>query len=508
MRFVPIWGKPKGRIPFGGVPLHDVPPLRRVRGDWIIGPQVTGVADDSRQVSPGDVFVAVRGSRFDGHAFVPEAVARGAVAVVAERAVGEPGVPVVTVKDARLALAEVAAAFFGYPARQLRLIAVTGTAGKSTTVEWLCHVLSSLGEEVEALSSLRRPGIEVGAPGLTTPGALTLQRSLAEAARAGSRTVIVEVTSHAIAQRRIAGLEFVGAILTTLGRDHLDFHGTMARYVATKRSLFRALAAEALAVLPTDPQAASFASRTRARVLTYGPGGSIEVTRTSPYRGGAADALLRSSGREAAFAMHLPGPGMAKSAAAAAAWAVAEGAPLEDVARSLGTMTAVPGRLQEMRAGGAVVLIDYGHNPPGIATALAAAREVAGEGRVIAVLGAPGHRDRGKLPEMGRLLAGADQQILTSETPEGESPAELAGLIATGIREAGSRPVYVEDRQDAVTAALEAADEGDVVLLLGRGTERFQDFGDVVLERTDEDLVNEAASRLGLAARVIGGSQA
>lgn len=488
--------------------MHDVPPLRRARGEWIIGPQVTGIADDSRDVSPGDIFVAVRGSRFDGHAFVPEAVARGAVAIVAERAVGGSGVPVVAVKDARVALAEVAAAFYGHPGRSLRLIAVTGTAGKSTTVEWLCHVLSSLGEKVEALSSLRRPGIAAGAPGLTTPGALTLQRSLAEAARAGSRTVVVEVTSHAIAQRRIAGLAFDGAILTTLGRDHLDFHGTMERYIATKRSLFRNLPAHALAVLPTDPEAVSFASRTRARVITYGSGGSIEVKRTSPFLKGVAEALLRHDGREAAFAINLPGPGMAKSAAAAAAWAVAKGAALEDVARSLGTMTAVPGRLQEMRVGGAIVLIDYGHNPPGIATALAAAREVAGGGRVIAVLGAPGHRDRGKLPEMGRLLAGADQQILTSETPEGESPAELAALIASGIRQAGSRPVYVEDRQDAVTAALEAADEGDVVLLLGRGTERFQDFGDVVLERTDEDLVNEAAGRLGLAARVIGGSQA
>lgn len=444
------------------------------------------------------VFVAVPGTRDDGRRYIPEAVCRGAAAVVSEAPVDIEGVPVLVVPNARRALAELASSFYGDPWRGAHTVAVTGTAGKSTTVEWLLHILRSLGERVEAVGSLHRPGIPEGAPGLTTPGPVVLHRTLRAYRDAGAQTLILEVTSHAIEQERVAGIDFGAAVLTSLGRDHLDYHRTLEDYWATKRRIFTGLGARARAFLPADRRSEAFGSGLSASVTRFGEGGEVTVVADGPFGGGSYPARLVTPAGTVAFQMHLPGPGMAQSAAAAAAYALFRGADVHAVASALETLAEIPGRLERLDVGGVRVLIDYGHNPPGIATAMAAGREVAGTGRLTVILGAPGHRDRGKLPEMGRLLASADRVILTSESPEGESADELADLMAQGVLEAGTHhPEKVMDRQKAVEAALGESQPGDVVLLLGRGRERFQDFGHVVLLGSDRELVLRAENTLG-----------
>lgn len=460
---------------------------------WSLGGNVTGVTDDSRRVQPGFIFVAVRGLKDDGRSHAQEAALRGAVAILAQPPLPDGvGVPVLAVPSARKALAEISAAFYGHPARQLQIVGVTGTAGKSTTVEWLLSVLRGGGRKVEALGSLHMPGVPEGSPGLTTPGSVVLQRVLGEFREQGAQMAVLEITSHAIHQHRVHSVPLSVLVMTTLGRDHLDYHKTLSRYWATKRSLFKGLSPDALAVFPMDPVQEAFIRKTPARVLRYGRGGDVELRAIGPFKGGAYQARLVSSFGNATFRFHLPGPGMVRSAAAAATVGLALGLQPAQVAHALETVREIPGRLEaHLLPGGVTVLIDFGHNPPGLRTALQAAREVAGRKRVTAVFGAPGHRDWGKLPEMGRIAAQtADRVIVTDESPEGDSAEELAKAIFGGALEAGGHPEYIPDRLEAVYEAAKDSKEGDVILLAGRGRERFQDFGSHVLWRSDLEIIH------------------
>ena len=471
--------------------------MRDRSSGWRIGDGVTGIQDDSRQLRPGEVFVAVPGTHDDGRSYVREAIRRGAVAIVSESPLEGAPVPVCVVPDARTALAELASAFYGDPWRGCHLVAVTGTAGKSTAVEWVLHLLRGGGEEARAVGSLHREGVPEGAPGLTTPSPVELHRRLRGFRDAGVRTVVLEVTSHAIRQSRVHGITFEAGVLTSLGRDHLDYHPTLQDYWNTKRELFTALPGKGRAFLPASGIDPGFAQGLPAPVTRFGEGGDVAVIQEGRIEDdGAYSARLLTPDGGAPFRMFLPGPGMARSAASAAAYALWRGMEAGDIARLLGELREIPGRLESFVVRGIKIVIDYGHNPPGIATAMAAAREMAGGGRLTVVLGAPGHRDRGKLPEMGRLVAEAESVIVTSESPEGESPEELAELLAQGVREAGSSPRLVMDREEAVREALRGALPGDVVLLLGRGRERFQDFGQVVLLGSDRELVERAERSL------------
>ena len=463
---------------------------------WTFSPTVSGISDDSRQVRSGDIFVAIPGTHDDGRHYVSEAVERGAVAIVAERPLGAE-VPVFVVPHARRALAELASAFFGDPWRGLDMIAVTGTAGKSTTVEWLLHILRWGGRQVQAVGSLHRPGVPEGVPGLTTPGPIALHRLIRTFRDQGATSVILEVTSHAIDQERVHGIRFRAAILTSLGRDHLDYHRDLGHYWDTKRRLFQDLGPDEAAFLPAEPLVAkNFDHGIRARVTRFGEDGEVTIVPSGSSFAGRYPARLVTPAGSAPFRMALPGPGMARSAAGAAACALYLGMDVASVAQALGELRKIPGRLERLVWRGITILIDYGHNPPGIETALQAAREVAGPGRVTVVLGAPGRRDTGKFPDMGRVVARAHRVILTSESPEGDSPEEIARLLAEGVVEAGGRPEILLDRQAAVLEALSGARAGDVVLLLGRGRERFQDFGNVVLLGSDLDLVERAKAML------------
>jgi UDP-N-acetylmuramoyl-L-alanyl-D-glutamate--2,6-diaminopimelate ligase len=478
----------------------------RLRGDP--GVEVRGLAYDSRYVQPGDLFMTWRGLVHDGHAFVGEALARGAVACLVEKpGVVPPPAAEVFVPDARPAIARVAARFFGHPTRQLRLVGVTGTKGKTTTA-FLCR---------EALATLGPCGLigtvtaVVGGVNRqvarTTPEATDLQRTFREMVDAGDRYCVMEVSSHALALHRVDACEFDAAVFTNLGRDHLDLHGTQEAYREAKARLFAMLGeprekppAVAAVVNADDPAGEVMARRAAAPVVTYGFGEAAAVRGENllvepdglrmrvAFPGGVQPVRLRLTGRFNAY-----------NALAAFAVGLAFGAAPEAVAAALGRLAGVPGRFERIPGSQPfTVVVDYAHTPDSLRNVLETAREFAA-GRVIAVFGAGGDRDRTKRPLMGEVAARlADLVILTSDNPRSEDPLAILDDIAAGVRRVpGAAWRVVADRRDAIFAAVGEAREGDVVLIAGKGHETYQIFRDRTVHFDDREVASEALRSRG-----------
>lgn len=472
-------------------------------------PEVTGVTNDSRRVEPGHVFVAVRGMRADGLAFVPEALARGARAVVA--ASGPPpslaAAPFawVQVPDARRAAALLARAWFGRPDEAMALAGITGTNGKTS----VAHLLEAM-----AVAAGRRAG-RIGTAGnaygdirlasdRTTPDAVDLFGLLATMRDAGVELVALEVSSHALALGRVEGARFAAAAFLNLGRDHLDFHGTLERYFEAKAALFERLDAASTAVLPADEaRAESLRRRTRARVLTFGRSPSADVRLTEERCGPTgSSALLRTPWGAIALRTPLLGRIQLDNVAAAAALALALGLPAEAVREGAASLRAVPGRLEPVGEGVPFsVLVDYAHTEQALARMLEAVREI-GSGRVLLVFGCGGDRDRGKRHGMGRVAAErADLLFITSDNPRSEDPGAIAREVARGaetVPGAGSRHRIVLDRREAIAAALREARPGDTVVVAGRGHETIQTFADREERLDDREAVRSALRSLGI----------
>src|SRR5690606_34860497 len=404
--------------------LAQLPRHSLLQGDAAL--DIQGIAYDSREVRPGDLFVCWQGLRFDGHAFAAEAVGRGAVAVVAERPIpglagaaagagaqAGAGSPVaqVVVPDGREALARMSAAFYGFPSRRLRLIGVTGTNGKTTTTHLIKAVLEEAGHKVGLIGTIRHLiGDEVLESHRTTPESLDLQRLLFHMAERGIDYAVMEVSSHALALRRTVGTEFDVGVFTNVTRDHLDFHGTFADYVDAKARLFASLdpaghkPRKAAVINMDDPQAGRMCDASRVPVVGYGIGKRTEVY--------AEDVMVRPSGvsyRAYTPAGVLPLQLQLTSrfnvynslAAAAVAWH--EGVPLAVIRKALEKVPGVPGRLERVDRGqDFTVLVDYAHTPDSLENVLQTCRGFA-QGRVLVVFGCGGDRDRGKRPAMGAI---------------------------------------------------------------------------------------------------------
>jgi len=466
-------------------------PDSRVRGRTE-GVRVRGVAVDSREVKAGDLFVCLKGAQHDGHAFALEAVRRGAVAVVAGRPL-RLAAPVVTVDDTRTALGRLSAAFWGYPSRRLDIVGVTGTKGKTTTAFMLEAVLARAGLKpalfgtVEnRFGSRRFPHVH------TTPQAHDLQRMLAEVGRLGARSVAMEVSSHSLVLGRVEGTAFRAGVFTNLTRDHLDFHRTMKAYLGAKAVLFRGLPPAALggvaAVNCDNPAGRTMARLTPARAVRFSPSGRRPRT-GGGYRRGTGPELwatdvrcsprgisfiLNGAGRPVRVSLRLPGAHNVENAlaAAGAAWGMGIDAPI--IAEGLGALKCVPGRMERVPLSAPfTVVVDYAHTPDSLDRVLRAARELA-PGRVIAVFGCGGNRDRGKRPMMGRIAARrADYTVVTSDNPRNEDPIAIVRAITAGIRRAG-RHVVEPDRRKAIAIALREARAGDMVVIAGKGHEKVQ----------------------------------
>jgi len=450
--------------------------------------EVRGLASDSRRVERGDLFFALAGLHRDGRAFVREALASGAVAAVVEREDGLAGLPLVVVGDARRALALAADAFHGHPSRALRIAAVTGTNGKTTTTYLLESAFRAAGWKAGLLGTT---GARVdGAPrplDFTTPEAPELQALLAEMRDRGVAAAALEISSHALAQRRCFGLDVDAAVFTNLSHDHLDYHGSLEAYLDAKTMLFDGrnaprAAKRATAVINADdrvaPAVEDAARRGGMTVTRFGaaPDARVRIARVET----AADGLV--VGIEGAERVTIRTPLLGRynawNLAAAYAAARALGIPSDRAASGLAALAGVPGRLERVSEGRDVeVVVDYAHTPDALERALAALREHV-RGRVLAVFGCGGDRDRAKRPVMGRVArAGADEVWVTTDNPRSEDPMAIAREILEGAGGAGG-PVHLElDRRAAIAAALAAARAGDAVIVAGKGHETTQIFG-------------------------------
>jgi UDP-N-acetylmuramoyl-L-alanyl-D-glutamate--2,6-diaminopimelate ligase len=435
---------------------------------------ITALATDSRDAVPGTVFLALPGTVTDGHRFVGAAAERGAVAAVVEHVV-DAAVPQVVVSSSHRAAIVLAREWHGDPAARLTLAGVTGTNGKTTTTMLLRHLLDEGGTAavigtLGAYDGAGRP-VASSAGRLTTPGPLDLQATLARLVERGTTHVAMETSSHSLDQGRLDGLTFAVAVFTNLTRDHLDYHLTMEHYRAAKLRLLDLLAPGAPVVVNRDDRAWDVISRHP--VLGFGRGPDAEVRAEGEvWRADGSSFLL--AGRYGAREVTIPlaGEFNVSNALAAAAAALALGVPLDRVAARLGEAPQVPGRMERLATTPCTVLRDYSHTPDALARALGTLRPLT-PGRLMVLFGCGGDRDRGKRPEMGRIAAEfADEIYLTTDNPRTEPADRIIADIEAGIP--AGRYHRIPDREEAIAAALDAAREGDTLLLAGKGHETYQ----------------------------------
>lgn len=470
-----------------GIPLsHLVGELPQYR---LHGPaqalRVRWLACHSDHVRPGTLFACIPGTRQDGHAWAHAAVARGAAALLVAHPLAElGGVPQVEVPDVRSALAILSRAIHGHPDRRLIILAVTGTNGKTTTAFMLQAMFAVAQRPVGLIGTVcyRLGYREVPSP-LTTPDAPALYGMLTEIATAGLHGVALEASSHALAQKRLEGLEVDTAIFTNLSRDHLDYHGDAMAYFAAKRRLFRPRGGSkshpALAVVCTDTAAGRLLARearSHRRLITFGIQSPADLR--GRYRAGRAGGALQLDGDFGRLEVHLglPGSHNAQNALAAFAAALGNGVHPENAAHALEHLPPVPGRFERVALGQDFqVVVDFAHNPAGLAAALRAARRVC-RGQLSVVFGCKGgDRDAEKRARMGELAGRfADRVYLTTDDPYAEDPAAIAAQVSTGLRRTRAPWRTLLDRRTAVTEAIFAARAGDLVLVAGRGHETVQ----------------------------------
>ncbi|MEE8447327.1 MAG: UDP-N-acetylmuramoyl-L-alanyl-D-glutamate--2,6-diaminopimelate ligase [Gemmatimonadota bacterium] len=467
--------------------------LQRVPVRWRGGPPnaLRSLTADSRAVGAGDLFCALVGSTVDGHAYLGEARRAGAAAALVQRAVEEIDLPQLIVPDTRQALAHLAMLWSGDPAAHLRLVGITGTNGKTTTA-WLArHLLSGI-EPAAAVGTLGIVGSEGRIlPGaLTTPDALGLASTLRTLSDEGVRLVAMEVSSHALDQRRVDGLRFDYAVFTSFSREHLDYHHEMSSYLQAKLRLADLLWPDGVLVVNADEPAWDELRARNGAVLSTGFGAEADV-RAEGVEEGPSGTCFRLAGRfgEADVELRLLGRFNVENALSAAAVALHIGMTVEQTADRLSSAPQVPGRFEILSTEPSLVVRDYAHTPLALTVALAALRPLA-RGRLIVVFGCGGDRDRGKRPKMGEVAeSGADRVIVTSDNPRSEDPCLIAE--ETVARMSPSSYEVVIDRREAIARALEQARPGDVVLLAGKGHETYQIIGNRALPFDEPGIVAE-----------------
>jgi UDP-N-acetylmuramoyl-L-alanyl-D-glutamate--2,6-diaminopimelate ligase len=480
---------------------------------------VTGITHDSRAVGPGTVFVAIRGQKTDGAGFAAEAERRGAVAVVAETAPpAGAGVPWLPTTDARLALADLAAVFYRRPSDELTVVGVTGTNGKTTSAYLLASVFDAAGLPCGRMSTVT---VRV-APGPagerdaahTTPEASDVQRLLREMADSGCKACAMEVSSHALVLHRVANLRFAAAIFTNLTRDHLDFHVDMQQYFAAKRRLFEMLPAGAPAVVNVDDPKGQELASSLPRVITYG------IDRPADVRAAGVHSTLEGLAFEAvtprgslAIRSPLVGRPNVYNILGVVAAATALDLPAAAIEAGIARLERVPGRFQVVSGttDDVRVVVDYAHTDDALKNLLETARPLA-SGRVITVFGCGGDRDRTKRPLMGAVAARlSDLVVLTSDNPRSEDPARileeitrgLAPTVEPGAPKRAATPWIAEvDRRRAIEQAIRTANAGDLVVIAGKGHEKYQIIGDRTLAFDDVEVAHAALTERRGARRV------
>ena len=478
--------------------------------------EITGLAFDSRRVEPGTLFVAFEGNNFDGHDFIPQAVAAGARALVGERPLQLEGdVPYIRVPDARLALAQLAAAWHDHPSRRLKLIGVTGTDGKTTTVNLLHGVLTAAGRKAGMISTVKAiidsdescdTGLHV-----TTPDALEVQSYLARMIKAGNEYAVLEATSHGLAQHRVSACDFDVAVVTNITREHLDYHGSYEQYRHDKARLFRSLTSSQrkpgvpkVAVLNADDASYDYLRRIQAeRQLGYA------IHRQADVR--ASDVRLAAD--HTCFVAHTPGGDFEVQTSlvgefnvynilAAIAVGFSQGLDFEDMQGGIGAVEGVVGRMERIDEGQDFsAIVDFAHTPNSLENVLRVLRPMTA-GRLIVVFGCAGLRDAEKRPVMGEIAGRlADVTIITAEDPRTEPLKAITDQVAAGAEKAGAREGEdyhrIGDRAEAIAFAVNMARAGDTVIVTGKGHEKSMCFGTTEYPWSDHQALRAALRQKG-----------
>jgi UDP-N-acetylmuramoyl-L-alanyl-D-glutamate--2,6-diaminopimelate ligase len=462
---------------------------------------VENIAYDSRRVQRHALFVALRGEKTDGHQFIGHAIDKGASVIVAEREHKDSRVTSLVVENTRTALADFSAAFYGHPARKLKLAAVTGTNGKTTTTFLIKHICENSGLRCGLIGTVRYEIGERILPAIrTTPESLDLQELLAQIANAGCKAAAMEVSSHALAQERARGLEWNVAVFTNLTQDHLDFHGTMENYFQAKAKLFIGLAAQKqknkpVAIVNIDDR---YGQQLHDRidktvtVITYGMAARADF-RASNYRAEFTGTSYQLDAHGKSYLVRIPliGRFNVTNSMAALAAADALGINLRNAVLTLAKAPQVPGRLELVPAKRQFqVFVDYAHTPDALANVLKTLRELQ-PNRLIAVFGCGGDRDRQKRPLMAEMVDRlADFSIITSDNPRKEDPGAIIGEIEKGFR--SNQYEKIVDRTEAINRAIALARPRDIVLVAGKGHENYQEFADYTIPFDDIQVARRA----------------
>lgn len=483
--------------------MNGIPYLTKGNLDGI---GIHSITSDSKQVREGDLFVAVKGARHDGHHYLEEAIHRGAVVVVVERPYTHPAARVLQVSDSKRILSRLAAAYYRLPSKEVKVVGVTGTNGKTTITYLLEQMFKEDG--IGVLGTINyRVGDRVVPATQTTPGALEVQAFLREMAGAGCRYAALEVSSHALDQCRVADVDFQVAIFTNLSQDHLDYHQTMEAYAEAKLKLFTHLSPSHWAIVNReDPLSQEIMIQTKARLLTYGFGqnadvraeamlfesNQIKIDVTYPVNTGIRNGVRNTIMIQSS----LIGKHNVYNILASFAAGLVLNHPPTQIKQRLERLRCVPGRLEAVRIEGTEpvkfnVFVDYAHTPDGLRQVLTTLKEMT-PGKLLVVFGCGGDRDRGKRPQMGRIAAQlADEVFITSDNPRSENPEAIIQNILEGIHPLGEKKaprVKVEaDRSLAIQEAIFSAGAGDTVLLAGKGHENYQIFKDITVPFDDRD---------------------
>lgn len=478
-------------------------PDSETHGDTAVA--IDSLTCDSRAVVPGSLFFALRGAQVDGHAYIEKAITAGAAAVVLEDAAHAPtGLPWVRVPDGRAAMGRLSAVFNGDPTATKPLVGITGTNGKTTTTYLIEAILAAAGKPAAVLGTISyRFGSTVIQASHTTPESTELQRAFRQLADAGAKAFVMEVSSHALEQKRVDGCHFDVGIFSNLTRDHLDYHVTMESYLDAKSRLFSELLKPSpekpyrrAAINMDDPYGAELASRCVCPVVTFGIKGNCDVRPTSVTSSvNGIGATMSTPKGEFELASRLLGRFNLSNILAAVAAGIALDLPLQAIKYGIENHTTVPGRMELVEnSAGVTCLVDYAHTGDALENVLATLKEIA-SGRIITLFGCGGDRDNGKRPIMGKIAAGmSDLAVVTSDNPRTEDPSAILEQIRAGITPLGLREyrpdettgnfaekgfILLENRREAIRLAIRLAKPGDIILLAGKGHEDYQILGTV-----------------------------
>ncbi|MED1202168.1 UDP-N-acetylmuramoyl-L-alanyl-D-glutamate--2,6-diaminopimelate ligase [Heyndrickxia acidicola] len=455
-------------------------------------PEIEGIYQDNRKVTKGSLFICIKGLTVDGHKFASEAVKKGAAAIISEKEL-DVDVPVIVVRDTKRAMAVLADAYYQHPTKKLRMVGITGTNGKTTTSHLIDQIFQDAGEKTGLIGTMY---IKIDEEKIetknTTPDSLTLQQTFGKMVNNGVASAVMEVSSHALDQGRVYGIDFDIAVFTNLTQDHLDYHHTMEEYLYAKSLLFSQLGNTYEAAKPRfavinndDPASLKLQKVTAAHVLTYGIDheSDFQAKDIKMSADGTVFTLISPEG-EFPVILQLIGKFSVYNVLAAITAGYAARIPLESIIQSLESIPGVPGRFELVKGGQSYpVIVDYAHTPDSLQNVLQTVRQIASK-RIIVVVGCGGDRDRTKRPIMAQIAVKlATDAIFTSDNPRTEDPMEILREMETGVK--GEEYTVIPDRKEAIKHAVQMASDGDVIIIAGKGHETYQIIGQTIHDFDD-----------------------